>query len=144
MARPGRAALVAAAGWLLLCAPARGEDGPVTFSDELGDGQADEVIAVWSDGHLLGTLHVNPDHQTDSFTATLPSGPLTYALCGMLRRRGPDGAITNHPVDNAGRVPVAPGLTLRAMTLGDVLFALEADGVKTEVGNTPACDAAIS
>ena len=143
MRTAGCAALAAAAGWLL-CTPARAEDATVTVVDELGTMQADEIIAVYSGGRLLGTLHVDPEHSFDSFTASLPVGMLDYTLCGRLQRREADGSVTVHRIDNAGRVAVRKGDTLRAFTLSDVLFALEAPGVAIDARPGPACDPTVS
>ena len=146
MRRSRRVALLVAAGWLLAVfpVPVRAQDAGVTFLDELGEGQVDEIIAVWTEGRLLGTLHVSPDHPHDSFTAPVEPGVLSYSLCGILRRRGANGMSSSHVIDNGGRVAVRPGLMLRAMTMGDVVFSLEADGVPSEIGDTQVCPAAIS
>ena len=143
MRAAGRAACVAAAGWLL-CVPARAEDATVTITDELGAQQEEEAISVFAGGRLLGMLHVDPGHRVDSFEASLPVGMLEYTLCGRLQRREPDGRLTTHPIDNTGRVPISPGGTLRAYTLFDILFALELPGTPVDVTHGPACDAIIS
>ena len=139
----GRAAVAAAAGWLL-CTPARAEDTTVTIVDELGAQQEEEVIAVFSGGRLLGTLHVESSHRSDSFAASLPVGILEYTLCGRLERREADGRLTTHRIDNTGRVQIRPGVTLRAYTLFDTLFGLQAPGISADLTRGPACDPTVS
>ena len=143
--RAGRAGLLAAAGWLLPCPDVRASEiAPVTIVDQLAPGQVNEVIAVWSGGRLLGTLHVDAGRHTDSFQVDLPAGPFQYTLCGMLQRRTEDGRIVNHAVDNAGRVQVWPGAMLTATNQAEQTFTLEGSGAKSEVGDAPACDPTIS
>ena len=139
----GHVAVMAVAG-LLLCTPVWAEDAAVTIVDELGAQQEDELIAVYGDGRLLGTLHVGPAHPFDSFETSVPVGTLEYTLCGQLQRRETDGRLTTRRIDNGGRVPVRPGDKLRAYTLFDILFGLEAPGVLVDVTHGPACDPAVS
>lgn len=149
MSRTGRAALVAAAGFLL----AGGADAQsprlvtVTVIDHLSAGQQEETIGVFFQGVLAGTLHVDPQHPDDSFQAKLPGLPeLPFALCGKLMRRDPDGTLSPHPIDNGGTVTGYDGAKLAAITLGDVLFTLRDDTghAVVSVKPGPACNAAIS
>ena len=152
MGRPGRAALVAAAG-LLLAGSAAAQDAPnlrrttVTVIDHLGSAQQEETIAVYFAGVLAGTLHVDTGHPDDSFTAAVPLQPrLGFTLCGKLLKREPSGSLSTHPIDNGGVLEGYAGATLAALTLGDVLFTLEDEagqGAAT-VQQGPACTAAIS
>ena len=142
MRAAGCAALAAALCWL--CLPARAEEATVTIVDELIAQQEDELIAVYGGGRLLGTLHVDLEHRFDSFETTLPAGTLDYTLCGHLRQRGEDGQVKTYHIDNTGHVPVQPGVTLRAYTLFDVLWALEAPDVLVDARIGPACDPQVS
>ena len=144
MTRPGRAALVAAAG-LFLAVAARA--GTVTVIDRLSAGQMEETIAVYLAGRLAGTVHIDAGHPEDRFTANVPSQPQTpYTLCGRLLRREADGSVSTHSIDNGGLLGDVAGRTLFANTLGDVLFALEPaeGGVPGDVRPGPACDAVVS
>jgi hypothetical protein len=147
MTRPGRAALVAAAG-LFLAATAHADTVSVTVVDRLSAGQQEETIAVYFSGHFAGTVHIDPDHPDDSFTATIERAPETpYTLCGRLLRREADGRISVHPIDNTGVLRDVAGQTLYANTLGDVLFSLQtAEGgtAPSDVRPGPACDAIIA
>jgi hypothetical protein len=146
--RPGRAALVAAAGFLLVAAnPVRAETASVTVVDHLSEGQQEETIAVYFAGVLAGTLHIDAGHPDDQFTATIPRVPnLTYTLCGRLLRREMDGSVSTHPIDNGGVLGDVAGRTLFANTIGDKLFSLEgSEGAATgQVQAGPACVAATS
>ena len=148
MTRSGRAALVAAAGFLLAAAPA--DTVSVTVVDRLSTGQQEETITVYFAGRLAGTVHIDANHPEDSFTATLPRAPHTsYTLCGRLLRREADGAISTHPIDNSGVLGDVAGQTLYANTLGDVLFALQpgeggAAPAPGDIHPGPACDAVVA
>lgn len=150
MCRTGRAALVAAAGLLLIAqAPAAPEvrRTTVTVIDHLGSAQAEETIAVYFAGVLIGTLHVDPGHPDDSFIASVPLRPkLGFTLCGKLLKREADSSLSTHPIDNGGTLEGYEGATLAALTLGDVLFTLEneADPGSSTVQQGPACSAAVS
>ena len=148
MMRPGRAALVAAAGFLLAVSPrANAEMVSVTVVDHLSVGQQEETIAVYFAGHLAGTVHIDTEHPDDQFTASIQRMARTpYTLCGKLLKREADGTLSTHPIDNGGILGDIAGRTLFANTLGDVLFSLEGtEGSATgEVRPGPACDAVIS
>lgn len=134
-----------AAGLLLSMPVAHSQS--VTVQDRLSIGQQEETIAVFFAGRLVGTLHVGPDHATDSFTAPLNAfGIVDYTLCGRLLRRDQDGSISVHPIDNSGRLRTAAGHSLSAFTQGDVLFRLQDDdtGDQGTVTPGPACSAAVS
>ncbi len=147
MMRPGRAALVAAAG-LFLAATAHADTVSVTVVDRLSEGQQEETIAVYFSGRLAGTVHIDADHPDDSFTATIERAPHTpYTLCGRLLRREANGAVSVHPIDNSGVLGDVAGQTLYANTLGDVLFSLQTAEGGTAPGDVrpgPACDAIIA
>lgn len=148
MKRPGRAALVAAAGFLLASAtPTWAELVSVTVVDRLSEGQQEETIAVYFAGHLAGTVHVDPDHPDDEFTAHIERDSQTsYTLCGRLLKREPDGRIAIYPIDNGGMLGDIAGRTLFANTKGDVIFSLEgSEGAATgQVLPGPACAPATS
>ncbi len=151
MRRTGRAAFVAAAGWLLSATAqpiiAQAAPATVTVVDRLSSGQQEETIGVYFEGHLAGTLHVTADHPSDSFTAQLDSVQhLNYALCGTLLRQGPGGEIVTHRIDNSGTLGDVAGRTLAAFTFDDVLFSLEdtQGGDPGQVHPGPACAAAVS
>ena len=148
MKRPGRAALVAAAGvFLATTVPSRAETTTVTIVDQLSQDQQEETIAVYLAGRLSGTLHIDAAHPVDQFTATIEQAPhISYTLCGQLLKREADGSISTHPIDNGGRLGDIAGRTLFANTLGDKLFSLEgSEGAATgEVLAGPACAAATS
>ena len=119
----------------------------VTVSDHLSEGQEEETIAVYFAGVLAGTLHVNISKPDDSFTATIPDRDhLAFTLCGKLMKRGPDGALATHQIDNGGVLKGYSNQTLLATTLGDVLFSLQSEDpeVLTTVQPGPACTAAVS
>jgi hypothetical protein len=147
MMRTGRAALVAAAGWLLPFAAAHAEPVTVTVLDELSTGQQEETIGVYFAGRLAGTLHISAAHPLDSFTTTIDhTQHLDYTLCGTLLRLGPGGEVVTHRIDNSGTLGDVAGRTLAAITLNNVLFALE-DTKSAPVGQVhpgPACAAAVS
>jgi hypothetical protein len=149
MRRTGRAALVAAAGFLL--SPAAGAEVPprttVTVVDHLSAGQQEETIAVYFAGVLAGTLHVDANKPDDQFVATVPAQDhIGYTLCGKLLRREADGSLSTHPIDNGGVLAGYAGHTLAATTLHDVLFSL--DDTEGDAGSTlspgPSCTAAVS
>jgi len=148
MRRPGRAALVAAAGLFLATAiPVHAETVSVTVIDTLSAGQVEETIAVFFAGHLAGTLHIDTTHPEDRFTASIERAPHTqYTLCGRLLRQEADGSISTHPIDNGGLLGDIAGRTLFANTLGDKLFSLAgSEGAATgQVLPGPACAAATS
>jgi hypothetical protein len=148
MMRPGRAALVAAAGFFLAAAvPVHAETVSVTVVDNLSAGQQEETIAVFFAGHLAGSLHIDAAHPEDQFTATVEhAAHMPYTLCGQLLRQEPDGSISTHPIDNGGILGDIAGRTLFANTLGDKLFSLQgSEGAATgEVLPGPACAAATS
>jgi hypothetical protein len=147
MRRPGRAALVAAAGCFLASAALKAETVSVTVIDKLSEGQVEETIAVFFAGHLAGTLHIDTNHPEDQFTASIERAPHTqYTLCGRLLRQEPDGSISTHPIDNGGLLGDIAGRTLFANTHADKLFSLEgSEGAATgEVQAGPACAAATS
>jgi hypothetical protein len=148
MKRPGRAALVAAAGFLLASAgPIKAETASVTVVDQLSAGQQEETIAVYFAGRLAGTVHIDAAHPVDQFTATVEQMPhMPYTLCGRLLKREADGSVSTHPIDNGGVLGDIAGRTLFANTLGDKLFSLEgSEGAATgEVQSGPACVAATS
>ncbi len=148
MKRPGRAALVAAAGFLLAAAtPTRAETVSVTVMDHLSEGQQEETITVYFAGQRAGTVHIDTDHPDDQFTATIERMAHTpYTLCGQLLKREADGSVSTHRIDNGGMLGDIAGRTLFANTLGDVLFSLEGtEGAATgEVRKGPACDSVIS
>jgi len=148
MKRPGRAALVAAAGlFLAMAAPAKAEMVSVTVIDRLSAGQQEETIAVFFAGRLAGTLHIDTGHPEDQFTASIEHTAHTpYTLCGRLLRQELDGSISVHPIDNGGMLGDIAGRTLFANTLGDKLFSLEGtEGAATgQVLPGPACTAATS
>ena len=142
---------VAAALWLTLTSlPATAQDlhrTTVTVSDHLSEGQEEETIAVYFAGVLTGTLHVTTAKPDDSFTATIPDRDhLAFTLCGKLMKRGPDGTLAPHQIDNGGVVKGYASQTLMATTLGDVLFSLQSEdsAVITTVQPGPACTAAVS
>ena len=153
MRRSGCAALVAAAGLLSGAVAAQPTATPtlrrttVTVVDQLGVDQQEEVIAVYFAGVLAGTLHVDPAHASDSFTATVPlQAELGFTLCGKLVKREKDGTLSTHPIDNGGVLSDYERASLAAVTLGDVLFTLhdEAERSAATVRAGPACTAAIS
>ncbi len=150
MGAAGRAAFVAAAGFLL---SAQAPEGPnlrrttVTVVDHLGTAQQEETIAVYFAGVLAGTLHVDSNHPDDSFTASVPLQPkLGFTLCGKLLKREPGGELSTHPIDNGGTLEGYAGATLAALTLGDVLFTLDDEAARGTytVSQGPACTAAVS
>ncbi len=153
LARWERTGVRGAAGALLLAftsLPATAQDvhhTTVTVSDHLSDGQEEETIAVYFAGVLTGTLHVTTSKPEDSFTAAIPDRDhLGFTLCGKLMKRGPDGALASHPIDNGGVLKGYASQTLMATTLGDVLFSLQSGdpAVTTTVQPGPACSAAVS
>jgi hypothetical protein len=148
MMRPGRAALVAAAGFFLAAAiPVHAETVSVTVVDRLSAGQQEETIAVFFAGRLAGTLHIDAAHPEDRFTASIEhAAHMPYTLCGRLLRQEADGSVSIHPIDNGGLLGDIAGRTLFANTLGDKLFSLEgSEGAATgEVQAGPACAAATS
>lgn len=147
MRRPGRAALVAAAGWLLPIAAARAEPVTVTVFDRLSAGQQEETIGVYFAGRLAGTLHIDTEHPSDSFITTIDhSQRLDYTLCGTLLRRGAGGEVVTDRIDNSGTLGDVAGRTLGAINLNNVLFALEdlQGAPPGEVHAGPACAAAVS
>ena len=148
MKRPGRAALVAAAGlFLATVTPTEAEMVSVTVIDRLSAGQQEETIAVFFSGRFAGTLHIDTGHPEDQFTTAIEHTAHTpYTLCGRLLRREIDGSISVHPIDNGGMLGDIAGRTLFANTLGDKLFSLQGtEGAATgEVQAGPACAAATS
>ncbi len=145
----GRAALVAAAGFLL-AGSAHAQPAPkatLTVVDHLSEGQQEETIAVYLAGFLAGTLHVDSAHPDDSFQIQVPSMPkLPFALCGKLLRRESDGSVSSHPIDNGGSLVNYAGGTWAATTIGDVVFTLQENSGQGDatVSAAPACSAAVS
>ena len=132
---------------LIICS-AHAQTSAVTVIDHLSAGQQEETIAVFFAGHLAGTLHIDQAHPDDTFTAALDgAGRIHYTLCGLLRRREPDGTVSEHRIDNGGELDAVSGGSYAALTLDDKLFAL-VDAV-TGMGAQsltpgPACAAAVS
>ena len=152
MARAGHAVFVAGAllASMLPAAPCRAQapqQVTVTVADHLGAGQQEETITVYFDGVAAGTLHVDQTHLSDQLQADLPAQPsIGFTLCGRLLRRESDGSVSTHPIDNGGVLTGYAGASLAAVTLGDVLFALQDDRGRatTDVRPGPSCTAAMS
>ena len=149
MMRTGCVALVAAAGMFL--AGGAGAQSPrlvpVTVVDHLSNGQQEETIAVYFEGVLAGTLHVDASHPDDSFQAKVPGlADMSFTLCGKLLRREGDGTLSAHRIDNGGSLSGYEGASLAAITMGDVLFSLEDETGRgaTTVKPGPSCAAAVS
>ena len=147
--KPGRGALVAAAGLLsagfALAQPPR--QASLTVADHLGTGQQEETIAVYLAGVLVGTLHVDAGHPDDSFVAKVPAmANLPFTLCGKLLRREPDGSLSTHPIDNGGSLADYSDGVWAATTLGNVLFTLKDESGRgiDSYARGPACSAAVS
>ena len=152
MARAGHAAFLA--GVLLApmlpaasCQAQAPQLATVTVADHLGAGQQEETITVYFDGVAAGTLHVDPARPNDQLQANLPVQPsIGFTLCGRLLRRESDGSVSTHPIDNGGVLTGYAGASLAAVTLGDVLFALQDDKGRatTDIRPGPSCTAAVS
>ena len=158
MTRAGRA-VAAVAGVLFACPLMAGpcqaqavrqaapQQTTVLVADHLGAGQQEEIITVYFDGVAAGTLHVDRSRPNDQLQANLPVQPsIGFTLCGRLIRRESDGSLSTHLIDNGGVLSSYRDASLAAVTLGDVLFALQDDKgqATTDVRPGPSCTAAVS
>ena len=146
--RPWRA-LLAACALILVAAPQAGagpKEDRFRITDELGQGQIEELITVGIDGRTIGVLHVTKDAPIAELSVKVPPGrTLRYELCGFLIVETPEGGRQQHPVNHTGTIQNAAGRELRAFNSNNEIFYLQdgspgdGDAAQTVIGGAGQC-----
>ena len=88
---------------LLLTAAAQAEEVSFRIHDRLDPVEIEETTSVYIDGQLIRTVHLDERHPHAIVEVRVEAGANpTYALCGSITVREPDGDVEMHTVDGSG------------------------------------------
>lgn len=96
--------------------------------DRMDPNEIEETTAVYIETKLIRTIHLDRTHESEVVTVTVPaSAAPSYALCGRITIRTPEGLAETHEVDGSGTLTDVDGRDFDAVAAEDFTVFFLAD-----------------